>query len=461
MPKRLWTTVLQPRSLDEALAMLREQGDGARVVAGGTDLVVETTRGVKRTGTIIDITGIDVLRGILESDEALVLGALATHNDVIAHRGIVEHALPLAQACAEIGAPQLRTRATIAGNIATASPANDTISALIALDATVTMASLDGERTVGIDAFFEGFRKTILRPDELITSISIPKRGSGSNGVFRKLGLRRAQAISVIHFAITIDRDGDIVRGARIALGCVAATVIHATEAEEFLIGRVLDEPTIVEAARKVTSAATPIDDVRGSGAYRSLVLERSFADALDQLASGEERRDWPSRPVLLNMEGPRDGAGTTINGQPVQIGDDLAGCTLLNALRDHFRLTGSKEGCAEGECGACTVWIDGQAVMSCLVPAAQARGHAITTVEGLARTADAPMHPLQQAFVDAGAVQCGFCIPGMVMAGAKLLAERPDPHEREIREALAGNLCRCTGYAKIIDAVRQAAHAE
>ena len=144
-----------------------------------------------------------------------------------------------------------------------------------------------------------------------------------------------------------------------------------------------------------------------------------------------------------------------TINGEPREA-DVWGGDSLLTALRDGFGLPGSKNACEQGECGSCSVLLDGELVCSCLVLAAQADGHEVTTVEGLAQGDE--LHRVQRAFVDAGAVQCGFCTPGLVVATADLLERTPSPSDDEIREALSGNLCRCTGYAKIFDAVRLAA---
>jgi carbon-monoxide dehydrogenase small subunit len=144
-----------------------------------------------------------------------------------------------------------------------------------------------------------------------------------------------------------------------------------------------------------------------------------------------------------------------TVNGERVEA-DVWEGESLLFALRESLGLPGSKNACEQGECGSCSVLLDGELVCSCLVLAAQANGHEVVTVEGLG--AGEELHPVQQAFVDAGAVQCGFCTPGLIVATAALLERTPEPTEYEIREALSGNLCRCTGYAKIFDAVRQAA---
>ena len=144
-----------------------------------------------------------------------------------------------------------------------------------------------------------------------------------------------------------------------------------------------------------------------------------------------------------------------TVNGEPREA-DVWAGESLLTTLRDTLVLPGSKNACEQGECGSCSVLLDGELVCACLVLAAQADGHEVTTVEGLARGGE--LHRVQRAFVDAGAVQCGFCTPGLVVATADLLERVPRPSDDEIREALSGNLCRCTGYAKIFDAVRLAA---
>jgi carbon-monoxide dehydrogenase small subunit len=144
-----------------------------------------------------------------------------------------------------------------------------------------------------------------------------------------------------------------------------------------------------------------------------------------------------------------------TINGEPREADGIWPGESLLYVLRERLGLPGSKNACEQGECGSCSVYLDGTLVCACLVLAAQAEGRAITTVEGLAGD---DLHPVQRAFLDAGAVQCGFCTPGLIVSTHELLSRTPNPTDEEIREALAGNLCRCTGYEKILDAVRLAA---
>ena len=474
----MWHSYHNVSTLNEALQLLAEGRQQARIVAGGTDLLLDLERGLRPdVTTLIDITRVPGLADITLDDDGLIhLGPLVTHNQCVASKLIVERALPLAQACWEVGAPQIRNRATVAGNLVTASPANDTITPLMALEAVVTLASAAGRRSLPLGEFYTGVRRTVMAPDEMLVDIAFPALRPSETGMFIKLALRRAQAISLVDVALTLDFDaaggqpraGQTVKRARIALGAVAPTIVRAPEAEAFLVGQRLTPEVMEQAALLATRAAHPIDDVRGPASYRLEMVRVTTLRALRSLAAGEPRGWMPERPVML--WGAQAGepaplsASTThesetpisvrINGQPRLIrgaGDK----TLLRMLREDAGLIGTKEGCAEGECGACTVFLDGAAVMSCLVPAARAQGAELVTIEGLA--SNGQLHPVQQAFVDEGAVQCGYCIPGFLMSGAKLLEERAQPDSWEVKQALTGNLCRCTGYYKIVAAIEKA----
>ncbi len=459
-----------PRTVDEALALKARHGTGARFVAGATDLLLEIERGGRTTPEgaapgLIDLTRIPGLATISARDGWIHLGPLVTHNQVVASPLLVERAFPLVRACWEVGAPQIRNRATVAGNIITASPANDTIPPLLALEAQVTLRSVArGERTLPLPAFITGFRRVDMADDEMLVDISFPALGPLAAGAFIKLGLRKAQAISVVTVAVVVERSaatrGAPLTRATIALGCVAPTVVRADRAEAWLVGKALDETTIGEAARLAVESAAPIDDIRAGAEYRRAMVQTLTARALAQLAAGNERAGWPADPVLLC--GATGGvwpvpahahasATATVNGAPVALDGHQS---LLDSLRA-AGLAGVKEGCAEGECGACTVFLDGMAVMACMVPAERAAGSEVVTIEGLA--AGEVLHPVQTAIAEAGGVQCGYCTPGFVMSAAKLLEERPHPTRAEAQEAFTGNFCRCTGYRKIIDAAVQA----
>jgi len=356
---------------------------------------------------------------------------------------------------------------------------------LLALGGRVALRSTRGERVVPLDEFYTGVRGTVMQPDELLVDIVFPAMRSNQRGTFIKLGLRQAQAISLVSVAMVVNLKGGVngsinesqIDSAVITLGAVAPTVVRARQAEAFLEGRILDSISIEEAARLAMDDAKPISDVRSSAAYRHEMVRICTLRGLRSVSKGEERQDYPEPPITLG--GKKFGSicqtngsaahfiegGTSvqpiitrINGKEFQFSHGHQK-TLLRLIREEAGLIGTKEGCAEGECGACTVFLDGMAVMSCLVPAPRAHGAEIETIEGLIQAGN--LHPVQQAFIDEGAVQCGYCTPGFVMSGVKLLEERSQPTHDEVRQAITGNLCRCTGYYKIIRAIERAAGQE
>src|SRR5579883_1012053 len=310
----MWQTYIRPDSLAEALDLLRTYGKEARIVAGGTDVLIELQRGVKPTSTLIDITAL---------------------NDLIRSQACRQYALPLVQACWEVGAPQIRTRATVVGNVVTASPANDTITPLMALGADVVLLSCEGERIVPLHTFYAGVRRTVCRPDELVREICLPVLAADQRGLFLKLGLRLAQAISVINvaFLLTFTED-DIVSEAKITLGSLAPTIVHASAAEAYLMGKQLSDAVCQEAGKLACADIRPIDDVRATASYRLATLASLVTHGLQRLAAKEQPAQSMEQPVTLETPGKeptnqRDidarsaftgTIETTINGQPYQL---------------------------------------------------------------------------------------------------------------------------------------------
>lgn len=462
----MWQTYVQPRTIDESVQLLAQYGAEARIINGGTDLLIEIDRKIRSPKVLIDISRVPGLDTIREDGDYLRLGPGVTHNQVVGSPLLRRLAYPLVRACWEVGAPQIRNRGTIAGNLVTASPANDTIVPLWAMGAEVRLKSVRGERVVPFSNFFQGVRKTAMQPDEMVVQVQFQKMSPKDRGTFIKLGLRRAQAISVVSTAVVLEFEDMEVSGAWIALGAVAPTIITCGEAEQAMVGQYLSDAVIQEAAELASHEAKPIDDVRGTADYRREMVRVCVARALRQIR--DKVFDLPEKPVMLwgSTDGhfkPHDHATeshtetdvveTRVNGEKVAAtGSDKS---LLRFLREDLHLPGTKEGCAEGECGACTVYLDGIAVMSCLVPAARAHHARVETIEGLNGETD--LHPVQQKFIEHGAAQCGYCIPGFIMSAAKLLEENPQPTKNDVEQAISGNLCRCTGYYKIIEAIQSA----
>lgn len=466
----MWQRYFIPASIEEAVSILADHSGKARIIAGGTDLMLEIER-EQRGGieTLVDVSRLPGIDKIFLDDNGWIhIGLGVTHNQAAASKILQENALLLAIAAWNVGSPQIRNRGTIAGNLVTGSPANDTISPLMALGAVLRCVSIRGERDIPLKEFYIGVRKTVLQPEEMVVDIAFPALKANQKGTFIKFALRRAQAISVLNMAVVLDLDGNLVTKAAITLGSVAPTIIHAAEAEKLLIGRRLDAE-MIDVMAATAAAARPIDDIRGSARYRTKIVGVMCGRALEAIRDGKERQDLPIELVLLQGKLKERGTvqGTSlekdskikaiINGEERELirGDHYS---LLNLLRKNAMLTGVKEGCGEGECGACTVFLDGAAVMSCLVPAERAHGAVITTIEGVGNGEE--LHPVQQAFIEEGAVQCGYCTPGFIMSAVKLLEERDHPDRESIKQAITGNLCRCTGYYKIITAIEKAGEA-
>ncbi len=475
----MWQDYYSVISIEDTIRLLAEKGPEARIIAGATDLMLEIERGVRKgINTLIDVSRIEGLNQIkLDENNHVHIGALVTHGECAASKIIIEQAFPLAKACWEVGAPQIRNRGTIAGNLITASPANDTIPPLIGLNANVVLKSVHGTREIPLSEFYKGVRVNVMQPAEMMLEVNFPALNNNERGTFYKLGLRKAQAISLVNCAVILTMDGERISHASITLGAVTPVIIHAEEAEEFLCGKIPEEATILKAAELAMSAARPISDIRSSQEYRQEMVRVCVKRALSAVVKGEEKIGYPRQPVLLracsdkhgyhfnevvglnhslhHITGSEPAIETTINGKEYKFSSGQ-NKSLLRLIREDAGLIGTKEGCAEGECGACTVFMDGMAVMSCLVPAVRAHGAHIVTIEGIMR--NGKLHPVQQAFIDKGAVQCGYCTPGFVMSSVMLLDEFEKPSVDEIKEAISGNLCRCTGYYSIVAAVEQAA---
>jgi xanthine dehydrogenase small subunit len=267
--------VVSPVSLRDAYAALAE--GPARPIAGGTDLMVALTGELgDPPARVVDLWRLDDLRGIALDGDAVVLGALTTYTDIRRSALCREHVPALVEAAATIGAAQIQNRGTIGGNVASASPAGDTLPVLLALDASFVCGSIRGERIVAATAFWPAYRQTALEPDELLLRIRIPL-ATGRETRFRKVGTRRAQSISKVVMALSFLDAGRATRwtSVRLALGSVAPTPIRAPQTEAVMEGRSPIPETADRAAETLAAELRPIDDVRSTAEYRRLVAAR------------------------------------------------------------------------------------------------------------------------------------------------------------------------------------------
>jgi xanthine dehydrogenase iron-sulfur cluster and FAD-binding subunit A len=458
-------------SIAEACGLLAAHGAEVRVLAGGTDLLVEWRRpSAKRPKIVLDISRVPELRGITESDGSITIRPLATHTDLVRSNLVRKFAPLLGMAAATIGSPQIRGRGTVGGNVMNAAACADTVPPLIALGATVTLQSQGGARDLALADLFVKPYQTKAKPDELLTGIRLSKLPSVARSAFIKLGRRNALSISRLSVAaiLRLGDDGRIAE-ARIVPGAAFPTWQRVTEAERTLVGEKPGSKLFAAAGQKVSEEMIKATGRRWSTEYKEPVLAVLVRRALEECVSSAGQRvppalskedmfsPGPARRTAPLSQPPsgRRSVTTTLNGRVEKLRLP-ANRTLLEVLRDDLGLTGTKCGCEIGECGACTVLLDGEPVNSCLVLAPQIDGREVVTVEGMAQ--DGKLHPLQESFLDHDAVHCGFCTPGMLLSAKALLDRNPRPTEIEIRTAISGNLCRCTGYLQIVQAIEKAA---
>ncbi len=465
--------------LDEALHLLSR--GGWTPLAGGTDFYpARVGRPVRES--LLDLGSIEALRGIeltrdAEGSEVLRIGAATTWS-TIARALPGARLLALRQAAREIGGVQVQNRATIGGNLCHASPAADGVAVLLALEARLELASVRGRRRLAVDEFVLGARRTALEPDELLVAIEVPSGSSRARCGFLKLGHRHSLVISIAMVAVSLDFDAsDRLERCAIAVGACSPAAVRLRALEAKLLGTsrsalahrfealLAGEGALLASeallAGEVLAPLQPIDDVRATATYRrhaAVELARRLVAelALDDTPSAARFADESASGAPLAATGVA--LRFRVNGRERTIASP-ASARLSDCLRDELGLTGTKVGCHAGDCGACTVLLDGQAVCSCIVAVGQCAGREVLTVEALAQAAPGSIEQaLRRSFVDNGAAQCGICTPGMLMAAVDVLRRHPRPTPEQVVDGLGGVLCRCTGYRKIIEAVLSAA---
>ena len=457
----------EPVTIEEAVQLVDKFGDRARVLAGGTDLFVMMKVERISPDVIISlhkISGLDQIQ--IDKNGDVSIGALTTILALRDHPVIKRHYEALSKACHTFSALQVETMGTVGGNICNGSPAADSVPALLVLGAVAEIQGPQGSRGLPLEEFFLGPGLTALKRGEILVSITLPKPSEKMVSDYVKVA-RIAADLAKASLGITLVRSGNTIVDCRVAAGSVAPTPRRLYQVEEVLVGQTYSQVLVNEAGRLAGEEISPISDARSTSWYRRQVidvmlrdlLERAWQSAGDAVVSEPDGyvslpvQDLPSAVESKNYEqGKKHAITLNVNGNsyPVQVYPNEL---LMNVLREHLSLTGTKYGCGIGECGACTVLIDGVPKFSCLTLAIDAVGKEVTSIEGL-QGLNGELDPIQQAFIDHAAFQCGYCTPGIIMALKGLIKDNPHPNEEEVRDALKGNRCRCTGYVSITRAV-------
>jgi xanthine dehydrogenase iron-sulfur cluster and FAD-binding subunit A len=474
---------LAAESLDQALEALADaRGGDAKLLAGGQSLIPLLNFRLATPGLLIDLNCVGGMDAIEPDAGGIRIGAMARH-DAIEHDPRIARDVPLLhEAITRVGHPAVRARGTLGGSLAHADPAAELPAVAVCLGAKLTIVGSGGRRRVmAADEFFVDYLTTALQPDEVLLDVWFPTLAPGCGCAWLEFS-RRHGDFALAGVAVWVRVADGVVDQARIVAAGVGSRPERVVEAEATLVGHALVERAAVAGAM-VREILDPPSDMHATGEYRSQVAavltERAVRLAGERVLAGQAPSDEaPSdeaaavnlfaqtRPDATAAErrlpavvtGPAEKAeiNVQVNGRAYRQSVEPR-LLLSDFLRHELRLTGTHVGCEHGVCGACTILLDGRPARACLTLAVQTDGAEITTVEGLA-SADGPLHPIQQAFWDTHGLQCGFCTPGFLMSTLAVLSRTPHPTDDELREALSGNLCRCTGYQNIVKAVRLAA---
>jgi aerobic-type carbon monoxide dehydrogenase small subunit (CoxS/CutS family)/CO/xanthine dehydrogenase FAD-binding subunit len=447
----------RPTRIDEALSLAAQ---GVVPVAGGTRLFASD----RELANILDLSALGL--GRMEMvDEDLRIGAMVSLQDIVdsesAHAATA--GLLTAAARAHSASRMIRGMSTVGGESVHGAHDSELVASLLALNAIFEVALSSGPLESPALRFLKAPGED-LGKEGLLQSLSIPGAPEGA-ALERVAVLPSAPALVAV--AVTISFAGEKCARARIALTGLRGRPARILEAEARIEGSTGDDEAIQRCLEQIAARAAFRDDAHAPASYRQqaalALTRRALRRALAQARGGPKPaapRPRPPQPLRLPTELPYFTSGVVelwLNGERRKARTE-ARTTLLDLLRREG-MRGVKHGCETGECGACAVLLDGRPVSSCLMLALRAEGRHVETVEGLG-TPDA-LHPVQQAFVDTGAIQCGFCTPAMELCAKALLAAVPQPTEDDARDALAGCLCRCTGYVKPVEAVLRAARAE
>ncbi len=432
-------------SVEGAIASLQRLGSDARVIAGGHSLLPMMKLRLANPEHLIDINDLTELAYIREQGDEIRIGALTRHVDLLKSDLLARHFPLFRDAENVIADPVVRNRGTIGGSLCQADAAEDLSSVCSAVKASAVIRGAGGERVVAMEDFHVGPYMTAVGDGELLTEVRIPlRRGGGS--AHEKVERRAGDwAIAAASAAVWIDAGSDHRRGPRAQRGRAHHDPRHARRgapAWQGPFGRAVRTGGRDRLGGLLADCGRP-------GAGRLQAPPRRSSHNTRPAARDRAR----ALPGGLSMD-----VSVSINGETVSR-DIEPRQLLVHFIRETPGLTGTHWGCDTSNCGACVVLMDGKPVKSCTTLAVMCEGHEIRTVESL--EVDGQLDPVQMGFHERHALQCGFCTPGMLMTARALLDENPNPTEHEIRVAISGAICRCTGYKNIVSAVRWAAEHE